>query len=134
MRIRTLLLLPLAAIALALGAATSAHAQAPVKVIDVLPVTIKEPGNYALAGGVYQMAITSGAAIEIAADGVDLDLGSAIVDDLQVANPGGAIGVVAVGDRMSVRVHGGTIRGFYAGVSFQSGRSRNGVFENIHVD
>ena len=130
MTVRSLLLLPIALLALFL-VADGARAQE-CTTIDSLPYTITEPGAYCLAGDQY-VSLSSGAAITIQADNVVLDLGAYVIDNLSVASST-AVAVSMPVDRFHVTVRGGVIRGFDAGIKLGVQNARLVLVENVRLE
>ena len=83
--------------------------------ITSVPITLSAPGVYCLAGS-FTFAPAVGAAIDIVADDVTLDLGHYALTG--TAGPASqAVGIQAT-TRRGLTVRGGTLRGFFYGVLF----------------
>jgi hypothetical protein len=130
MTVRSMLLLPLALLALFL-VSDSARAQ-DCTPIDSLPYTITQPGTYCLTGN-QSTSFASGAAITIQTDNVVLDLGAYMIDNTSVFSTT-AIGVSMPADHTNVTVRGGMIRGFDAGINLGAKNARAMVVEGVRLD
>jgi hypothetical protein len=79
----------------------------PIRQEDI-PLTIKQPGSYYLAGNIT----AAGTAINVDADDVSIDLCG-----FQIKGPGtGKCCGILMGSRSNVEIQNGTIRGFYQGI------------------
>jgi hypothetical protein len=99
---------------LAWGAAARAETTDCTEIAD-LPYQVTAPGLYCLKASLAAPATNYGAAIEITADDVVIDLNGHTLDGAADGSPSKAIGVRAT-NRKNVTVRNGTIRGFSAGV------------------
>jgi parallel beta helix pectate lyase-like protein len=131
MKVRILLLLPLALVALA-AAAGQARAQSCTP-INVLPYTITQPGTYCLTG-TQSPLMFSGTAITIAADDVVLDLGGYAIDNLNAGASTSAIAISMPQDQWDVTIQNGAIRGFDKGVRLGLQFARTMVVENMRFE
>ena len=131
MKPRTLLLFPLALVALA-ALAGQARAQS-CTAISVVPYTIAQPGTYCLAGN-QTTAMAGGAAITILADNVVLDLGGYAIDNLAAGPSTGATAISMTQNHFNVTVKNGVLRGFDIGVRLGQQFARSCVVEGMRLD
>jgi hypothetical protein len=92
--------------------------------ITTVPYTIASAGSYCLTGDL-ESTLSEGAAIDVVADGVTIDLNGFM---LSHAVYGTALRVVGIRgtDRMRVTVRNGSVVGFGRGVQLYSGLAANG--------
>ena len=105
--------------------------------VDALPITSLAPFRITTAGRYYlrgplDTGATTGAAIEVRADDVVLDLNGATLSASALNNS--AVGVLVTGGRHNVTIQNGTIDGFGgAGILISEGGAQN-VVDNVHMD
>jgi hypothetical protein len=125
-----------------LAAGRPAHAEtfhSCVGFIDALPATISTPGVWCLRKDL-STAITSGAAITVAANNVTIDCNGLRIGGLAAGNGSAAYGILTE-FRQNVTVRNCNIRGFYVGAALQGGdghvvehnRFDNNLFSAIQV-
>jgi parallel beta-helix repeat protein len=120
---------------LAFGLLSPAHAaesgDSCTGIITSLPTTISTPGNWCLTQHVYS-AITSGAAITVAANDVTIDC-----NDFKVGGLPGNINTNTVGisatDRVGTTVRNCVVRGFIIGIQL-AGTASGGQIEDNRLD
>jgi hypothetical protein len=100
--------------------------------ITSLPFSVTAPGIYCLKDSL-DFPAASGIAIHIQSSNVVLDLNGHFLDNSSAGTGTAAYGVYA-GDRTSVTVRNGTVRGFYIGVQLGGRSPQNNIAEYLRVD
>jgi hypothetical protein len=114
-----------------LGAAPAHAAPGGCTVITYLPYTITQPGCYCLAQN-FSQAITGASAIAVNASNVDLDFDGYTIEN--TAGSGNFATCVLASNRVNVRVHGGTARGFYRGVHLSGNSPQYSYLSGLVVE
>lgn len=113
-----------------------AQAETTLCAVITVPTTITTQGIYCLNQD-FNLNLASGAAIEIQANNVILDLNGHLLGNLAAGPATEAVGINAV-DRNNLTIKNGTVRGFLVGIGLNSNTSgdtsRGNVVEDMRAE
>jgi hypothetical protein len=103
-------------------------------VISSIPAVITSSGSYVLSQN-HTVNLSQGAAIEVQADNVEIDLAGYTIDNTSVGIGTFAVGIFAQ-DKIAVTVKNGTLQGFHSGVFLYGPllRSERHVVDSLDID